>query len=333
MRARFSAILVVSLNLLKSAAAKDHACNFTLNRLEFNLCPLFSGTSTSVSFEEDTPPTHTTHTYAVGLGTPLKRDVTLPSHLQCPEGTWICLTIGNTRPDHPSEPSRILQVVPVAADLDLNPKAKLLAKARIGDLHEPLQVTLHGGLYNHQSQKASFQFHCDHDLDEPTFPKFYWQYNGTHTFSWRTKHACPRALPPGAPGPRPEEPDPDPPATPPADPDADVEYKEPARRASLSTFFVLFLVSLSVFALRIFYPLLLRCGRRLASRSVIGTRGSKIKGFRPSPLSLVQWAAEENPEEYDIDEGFMHTPSDGEVTPLTPNSRATFAASQYGSAG
>jgi hypothetical protein len=185
---------------------------------------------------------------------------------------------------------------------------------------------------------------------QPTFPKFYWQYNGTHTFSWRTKHACPRALPPGAPGPKPEEPDADPPATPPADPDADIEYKEPARRASLSTFFVLFLVSLSVspniwtssaeiivcrsvFALRIFYSLLLRCGRRLASRSIIGTRGSKIKGLRPSPLSLVQWAAEENPEEYDIDEGFMHTPSDGEVTPLTPNSIATFAASQYGSAG
>jgi hypothetical protein len=81
MRARFFAI-VVSLNLLKSAAAKDHACNFTISGLEFDLCPLFSGTSTSVSFEEDTPPTHTTHTYAVGLGTPLKRDVTLPSHLQ-----------------------------------------------------------------------------------------------------------------------------------------------------------------------------------------------------------------------------------------------------------
>lgn len=85
MRPRFSVAILV-LQLLKSAAANDQPCNFSLDGLEFDLCPLFSGTSnTSVSLEEDTPPTHTTHRYALGLGAPLKRDVTLPSELQVSE--------------------------------------------------------------------------------------------------------------------------------------------------------------------------------------------------------------------------------------------------------
>ncbi|KAF7352603.1 Autophagy-related protein 27 [Mycena venus] len=215
MRASFRALLAAQL-LLVAAAANDYPCNFTLDSLEFNLCPLFSGKPISISLDEETPPTRTVHRYAFGLGAPLKFDTTLPKELQCPEGTWICLSIVNIRPGHDSEPPRILQVIPVAGNQGLNPMAKMLAKVKADDVHEPLQVTLHGGHYKHRSQKASFEFHCDHSLDEPTLPKFTWQFNGTHNFLWRTKHACPRALPPGAPGPRPEEPDADPPATPPA---------------------------------------------------------------------------------------------------------------------
>ncbi|KAJ6539577.1 hypothetical protein B0H19DRAFT_1315768 [Mycena capillaripes] len=134
MRSRLSAAILV-LQLLKSAAASDEPCNFSLDGLEFDLCPLFSGTSTAVSFEEDTPPTHTTHRYALGLGAPLKFDHTLPLELQCPEGTWICLTIISTRLSQPSVPPQILQVVPVAGNQGLKPKAKMLAKADPKDLH------------------------------------------------------------------------------------------------------------------------------------------------------------------------------------------------------
>ncbi|KAJ6628880.1 autophagy-related protein 27-domain-containing protein [Mycena sp. CBHHK59/15] len=316
---------------LIAGVAADHVCNFALNSLEFDLCPVFAGPSTSVSFAEDTPPTHTAQVYAIGLGAPLDRDVTLPAELQCPEGTWICLTVVNTRPSHPSEPSRILQVVPVANELGLNPKAKLLAKVDADDTHDPLQITLHGGSYNHQSQKASFQFHCDHEAAEPTLPAFKWQWNGTHTFSWRTKHACPRALPPGAPGRRPDdEPDADPPATPPPDPDADDRESAVSRPAAFSTLFIVFWLSASIFALRFFYPSLLRLGRRISMRGSMATRRSK--GFRPSSATLVRWAEEESAlEEYDIDPTSSN--SDSEGTPLTPNPRATFMIGQYGSAG
>ncbi|KAJ7498694.1 autophagy-related protein 27-domain-containing protein [Mycena latifolia] len=314
--------------------AADRACDFTLDGLEFNLCPLFTKASTVSEFAESTPPTQTTHRYNISLGAPLKPDGTLPSELQCPEGTWICLIVVNTRPSRPSEPPRILQVVPVAGDLGLNPKAKLLAKANDKDLHAPLQVTLHGGHYNGRSQKASFQLHCDHESEEPG-PTFSWQWNGTHTFSWRTKHACPRALPPGAPGPKPEEPDVDPPATPPVDPDADAEDKDSKHTspASLSIFILVFWIVACMFALRILYPPLSRWSRRFSWR--FSMTSPKSKGFRPPALSLIRWAAEENPEEYNVDsaDGFMHSLSDGEETPLTPNSRETFTVGRYGGAG
>lgn len=88
----------------------------------------------------------------------------------------------NTRPSHPSEPSRILQVVPIAGTPGLDPKARLDKKDNENDPHgeqildyfdtfahkatAPLQLTLHGGRYMKQSQKASFQFLCDHQAED-----------------------------------------------------------------------------------------------------------------------------------------------------------------------
>ena|ERR1700761_7087952 len=68
----------------KNALAANHACNFTLDGLGFNLCPLFStpGKELLVSFAEETPPTRTTQRYAIRFGAPLKHDGTLRSELQ-----------------------------------------------------------------------------------------------------------------------------------------------------------------------------------------------------------------------------------------------------------
>ncbi|KAJ7284049.1 hypothetical protein C8J57DRAFT_1001350, partial [Mycena rebaudengoi] len=107
-----------------AVAADSFPCKFALSDLEFDLCPILSGPTVLIPFAEDTPPTHTTHEYSIGMGGPLRRDLTLPAELQCPEGTWICLIVSNMRPSHPSEPTRILQVVPVAGGPSLSPKAK-----------------------------------------------------------------------------------------------------------------------------------------------------------------------------------------------------------------
>ncbi|KAF7301878.1 Autophagy-related protein 27 [Mycena indigotica] len=304
------------------------SCRFKLNDLEFNLCPLLNkpGTELDISFSQLTPPTNTSYRYTLGLGTPIQRDVTLPADLQCEEGTYLCLVVLNTRPNHPSEPARYLQVVPIATTTSLNPKAKLLEKALPGDLHEPMQLTLHGGLYNGLSQKAAFIFHCDHAIEEPSSPQFSWQFNGTHTFSWRTSHACPLNFPHGSPSqPIEDQPDPDPPARPPPDPDAD----NPPHRGSshLALFYVLMCASVIYILLRYILPSHSRSRHISSFQSFMTLRRGRrkpAKSFRPPAESLVQWAEEEQLDDYEIDDS----------TPLTPTFKRAFtASSQYGSAG
>ncbi|KAF8893063.1 hypothetical protein BD779DRAFT_1508699, partial [Infundibulicybe gibba] len=54
-------------------------------------------------------------------------------------------------------------------------------------------MTLHGGSYAQHTQKAAFQFRCDHKIQEASGPQFLWEWNGTHTFEWKNKYACPVA--------------------------------------------------------------------------------------------------------------------------------------------
>ncbi|KAK7054254.1 autophagy-related protein 27 [Favolaschia claudopus] len=316
-----SVLLVVAAQLLLSVAEDDDRgsrCKFTLNKLQFDLCPLFAK-PLSISWEESTPPTFTTHRYAMSFGVPLKRDSTLPIELQCPNG-------------HDSEPTRIIQVVPIAEVQGLNPKAILLPKTRANDTHQPLQVTLHGGTYNHRSQKASFRFACDHSAEEPTQPKFFWQFNSTHTFLWRTKFACARSLPPGAPGQKPEKPDADPPATLPSDPDADKDDGEQLTRPrSLSPLVILFCLVLSAVGLRLIYPWLSRWIRNATLRWRYAS-ANRNRNFKPSVVNLVRWASEEDPEEYGAEGSFMQSSRDGEQTPLSPTFQ-TSVKGQYGTAG
>lgn len=76
------------------------------------------------------------------------------------KGAMLIDIVINTRPNHPSEPSRILQVVPVVAEKNLDPKERLLDVT--ADNPNPfLQLTLHGGNYLDRKQKATLQFECD----------------------------------------------------------------------------------------------------------------------------------------------------------------------------
>ncbi|KAG5652693.1 hypothetical protein H0H81_004078 [Sphagnurus paluster] len=226
-------------------------CSFAIKQFEFDLCPLIEAHSErfDIAIDEETPPTCTKKVYAVSLGGALKTDGTLPAELQCPEGTRICLTVVNTRPDHPSEPSRVLQVIPVAG-ADLDPRAVLGDKV---SEHAPLQLTLHGGLYMQQKQRATFIFHCDQDAEEPTAPTFSWDFNGTHAFSWKTKHACHKVL--ATPQPDPEA-DPDPPQDRPKEPedsDPGKNANAPPPRSWFNGFFSVLwvlLMSVSRFVLR-----------------------------------------------------------------------------------
>lgn len=67
----------------------------------------------------------------------------------------------NTRPNHPSEPPRILQVVTVASE-DIRPKFRLTNTTTGLDLVENhLQLTVYGLQYQGRKQKAVFHLFCD----------------------------------------------------------------------------------------------------------------------------------------------------------------------------
>ncbi|KAI0717444.1 autophagy-related protein 27-domain-containing protein [Cerioporus squamosus] len=176
-------------------------CAFSIGDVNFDLCPVLDGNDGGwkVEFERRTPPTVTKTSYRIDLRAPLKRDDALPGHEQCPDGTWICQTVSNRRPRHEDEEARVLQVVPVAGAMHLpnvtgyrpgvNITAQFVAPRNNPD-KPALHIRLHGGYYVYGAQKADFQFVCDRSVDEPTAPTYIWTWNGTHTFQWRTRHAC-----------------------------------------------------------------------------------------------------------------------------------------------
>ncbi|GLB38918.1 putative autophagy-related protein 27 [Lyophyllum shimeji] len=323
----YRALSVATTNL----TASNLECTFAVNQLEFDLCPLLNARSApfDITFAEETPPTYTKHVYAVSFGGPLKRDGTLPAELQCPEGTQICLTVINTRPNHPSEPARILQVIPVAGK-DLNPTAILGKKEHEDDPHAPLQVTLHGDLYLQQKQKATFIFSCDHAAEETSKPTLTYRFNGTHAFSWRTKHACHKPLSAPHPGPTP---DPDPPEDPPKDPESDPS-EPPARPTSVSRVFWMVILSLLVARFLLYLHRRHRQFRHLSS-SLSSTVMNQIRPL--VSMRFVPWAPYTGKEQRDDRfSSASYLPAypeldndEGEEVPLTPTPGGTFSRNSH----
>ncbi|KAG6906666.1 hypothetical protein DXG01_012694 [Tephrocybe rancida] len=233
----------------------------------------------------------------------------------------------NTRLNHPSEPSRILQVIPVAGE-DLLPKAKMGEIAE-GSQHAPLQLTLHGGHYKEQRQKATFLFHCDETASEPTLPSFLWQFNGTHAFSWKSKHACHAPL--STPQPQPT-PDPDPPQEPPKDPDSEGSGEvEPPQFYSVTTLFWLVVVLLLI--ARLLLTLHRRRYRTRGTSAFTSPVPRQLQSLFTRRLSL--FSGKER-----LDGNFSNLyhraypgmEDDGaEEAPLTPNSATTPKGGRYGS--
>ncbi|CAA7268612.1 unnamed protein product [Cyclocybe aegerita] len=217
----------------------------------YHLCPILSWLPYDskskkkiqiVNYEE-TAPTRTRYVYDIALlgSGGLERDRTLPASLQCPEGTMICLTVINTRPEHPSEPSRILQVVPVASEAEDIPEASLISFNSSSGGHQ-LQLTFHGGQYLNRRQRALFYFNCQSSEPDVSTPTFLWSFNGTHSFSWSTKHACPSTSETHTPSstlassPTPHLPGGPPVNEPPLDPDNHNSHLPPAHGSGYTVF-------------------------------------------------------------------------------------------------
>ncbi|KAF9256379.1 hypothetical protein L218DRAFT_966382 [Marasmius fiardii PR-910] len=342
-------------SITPTASSESIPCSFNIENFKYDLCPLLQSHTRhmKLTISEDTPPTLTRKTYEISLEGALKRDGTLPAELQCPGGTWICLTVVNTRPNHPSEPSRILQVVPVAGSSsitrieqktdELVPKFKLVRTNNESDgdpgSDPSLRMTLHGGTYTGQKQKAAFLFECDRSRERAektggiaSTPKFVWSFNGTHTFEWKSVYACPDTLvsqpPKSGNGNDHEQDDED--VDPPADPDLDVEepvhgtfppLKEDSR-AIIGPYSVLWFPSLLLILYLASKKLLPASTRRLWSSVRWKLWGLSGYRYRSLEGDSVLSDDEEGPREYEVNaEIFNYGEFEGEEIPLTPSPR------------
>ncbi|GJJ14972.1 hypothetical protein Clacol_009242 [Clathrus columnatus] len=148
-------------------------------------------------------------TYDIDLaGDGLPYDSSLPASQQCPQGTWICMKVLDIKPDHSSEIPEISQIIPLAGNLQLDDfRGQVDAEARliIPDVAEfgipSLEITLGGGYYLSQPQRAQFLFQCDETAQEPSLPvvkdtrlaAMMQNSNDvyTHVFTWTSRYACP----------------------------------------------------------------------------------------------------------------------------------------------
>ncbi|KAI0826676.1 hypothetical protein BC628DRAFT_251281 [Trametes gibbosa] len=309
-------------------------CKFTLGGQQFDLCPILHGNDGGWSLESErkTPPTVTTSSYRISLQGPLKKVENTPQHEQCPPGTWICQIITNRRPAHPSEESRVLQTVPVAGAMDLkniteyypgvNITAQLAPSRQEDAKHEVLHVRLHGGYYVYGPQKADLQFICDHGVDEPSSPSYAWYWNGTHTFNWRTKHACGKQLSPpartitatgpGGPSPTSDQPLESPGDTPPTEdeglPDKELADARPLGGRTTRSMMILLLSSFTA-VLVLAYVAWFPPPRVRQAVSRLMKAHPRLTRFRVGERVLMRWAYED----LEMDDGFGYGEGEEDV--------------------
>ncbi|KAH8830600.1 autophagy-related protein 27-domain-containing protein [Flagelloscypha sp. PMI_526] len=307
-------LLVFAFGFVRGSSDTQCVFNITHTGESFDLCQLWNNGPFELAWIKETPPTRTEYRYSFDLGSPLVRDRTFPSDLQCLEDTHICLRVINTRPNHPLEPARILQVVPIATIAGFRPTAKLSDKATdIVNHRKPLILSLHGGIYNEEKQKASIYFYCDPNSHLPT-PKYMWSFNGTHAFSWSSRYACPKSIstsPEGSPEDEPEEE-----SEPPADPELEEDLQPP--KSSGLALFILFVSILGCMSIL----------HRVVGRKWTVSRTSRVikMNFQWAIYNIITLCRLTS--KSDEEEGGRLIAEIGEELPLTPKS-GTFPGSKW----
>ncbi|CCM03455.1 uncharacterized protein FIBRA_05588 [Fibroporia radiculosa] len=359
-----SAAAAAAMGQSLSSLAKQ--CQFTLGHQRFDLCPIFEDDAGgwTISRSRKTPPTITKTQYHVSLSGALKISKKIPSEEQCPEGTWICYIMSNTRPKHDDEEPRVLRVIPVAGKLSLPSKGDdskgdefaaeeyqpglnittKLVPANKETKHDILHVHLHGGYYVNEQQKADIQFICDHKAEEPTSPTASYIWNGTHVFEWRTKHACGKTIeksPPSDPEDDPAD-DPERDAPPKDAEDDDVpgdsrKLIDPELLASRSRRSMTLFASFTGVVLGIMYVLYFPPPRVRAFMSSYVKRHPWLLRSRVGERALVRWASEDFVFDAGEEDTMVNAEGDldaialDEQIPLKPSPRRS-VVSNYGTA-
>ncbi|KIP04092.1 hypothetical protein PHLGIDRAFT_25794 [Phlebiopsis gigantea 11061_1 CR5-6] len=183
-------------------------CRFMVDGITFDLCPLFGTQEQKVwatQWTRETPPTVTSSWYKFSIDGPIPRNESRPASMQCPEGTWICLTTWNRPQDKTWREGRLLNTVPIAGSLSpgendplfqrgeytpgLRTAARMVPGSFVNADGDVLSIRLHGGYYVDTEQHAVIYFVCDRDYDNSKFVHVH-THDGGHLFAWKTPHAC-----------------------------------------------------------------------------------------------------------------------------------------------
>ncbi|KAI0795025.1 autophagy-related protein 27-domain-containing protein [Abortiporus biennis] len=328
-------------------------CKFIVAGQSFDLCPLLKGNGDKgwrIAFENQTPPTvdETVYRFSLTGRLPMIRDVSKDE--QCPDGSWACMIKYNRRPQHPDEPRRITQIIPVAGAIQVNETTTSrlgifahMSPGREDAKHDILHLRMSGGHYVSRRQSLDIMMYCDHQAEEPTLPTYFYNWNGTHSFRWKTRYACGQLVPsatvtatppPSSSTDTPQEEEEDLPPN--NEEEADDLLDPVTSKRSRTSLWVLFLSSSSVVMLLIYLiywpPRILR--QVLAS--FLKSHPSLLR-FRVGESVLVRWAQEDMNLD-DFEEDVMVNGEDDDVffddeeqIPLKPSPRKVRFAS-YGTA-
>lgn len=134
---------------------------------------------------EDTPPSVTDTQVALDLCRPLPADK--PD--TCISGTFVCLTVGNTRDGQ----RRVEYVIPAGGQYGSSEAAQI-ERAQFAGAGSSFVLAMRGGAWGGRAQSTEIEFACGTQTGQPEFSG-YDPAAGRLRLTWRTARACPGAQP------------------------------------------------------------------------------------------------------------------------------------------
>ncbi|KAF9788487.1 hypothetical protein BJ322DRAFT_637005 [Thelephora terrestris] len=170
------------------------ACEVTVDRSRYDLCPLFHDRGQDRVFQvraEISPITQLY--YEISLGGPLNVQGGDEAEPQCPPGTWVCLR--ERQMQSGDSESHFTQAIPIAGDFAIGtPRTPSSSRLEVGAYRSThngeLEIDLKEVMWRDKPQAVHFRFICDQHAQEPSLPVFTGMTAGVHNFEWSTPHAC-----------------------------------------------------------------------------------------------------------------------------------------------
>ncbi|RKP36875.1 autophagy-related protein 27 [Dimargaris cristalligena] len=138
-----------------------------------------------VEIKTVTPPTHTIDRYTINPCQALQAPKDVPEIDRCPDGTFVCKTSTNYKPD---EKDRVIAVQAIGGSKDETP---VITAPRASSEKEDLLWSVKGPTVDKTDYRCDVRLFCDKDVDAAKAePKFVSMTNGILTLEWTSAAVC-----------------------------------------------------------------------------------------------------------------------------------------------